>query len=93
MILSMLCILFNIGFLIAGAVMADAALLTATVSSIFMTIFNFAAILFVFGALDCHHRTKEHPLFHWQKGSVLLHLPAVHADLHPHRCGSSLQEN
>ena len=70
MILSMLCILFNIGFLIAGAVMADAALLTATVSSIFMTIFNFAAILFVFGALTAITERKN---IHCSTGKKVLY--------------------
>lgn len=70
MILSMLCILFNIGFLIAGAVTADTALLSATVSSIFMTIFNFAAILFVFGTLTAITERKN---IHCSTGKKILY--------------------
>ena len=70
MILSMLCILFNLGFLIAGAVTADTALLNATVSSIFMTIFNFAAILFVFGTLTAITERKN---IHCSTGKKILY--------------------
>lgn len=70
MILSMLCILFNFGFLIAAAVTADSALLGATVSSIFMTIFNFCAILFLFGALTAITERKN---IHCSTGKKILY--------------------
>ena len=94
MLLTIISVMFNATIVVFAAMglMSTGVMVASSVSSMFFCVFNYTLIMFAFGVLATFTEWDNINAPTSQEDPLHVHVPAVHAHVHPHRARGAREE-